>query len=125
MSWRACSRHTELQAPGVENQVDQCATASRLCGSDAKTAPTWWKALGPYRWSATQPRLKFAHRSSNLQGRCFASAGRMSRVIVITGGTAGVGRAVARRFACEGNAVAVLARGRDGIATTVAEIDRL
>lgn len=49
----------------------------------------------------------------------------MSRVVVITGGTAGVGRAVARRFACEGDAVAVLARGRDGIVATVAEIDAL
>lgn len=49
----------------------------------------------------------------------------MSRVVVITGGTAGVGRAVARRFACEGNAVAVLARGRDGIVATVTEIDTL
>jgi len=49
----------------------------------------------------------------------------MSRVIVITGGTAGVGRAVARRFAVQGDAVAVLARGRDRLSTTVAEIDQL
>ena len=49
----------------------------------------------------------------------------MTRVIVITGGTAGVGRATARRFAREGAAVAVLARGRDGLEATVAEIDRL
>jgi NAD(P)-dependent dehydrogenase (short-subunit alcohol dehydrogenase family) len=49
----------------------------------------------------------------------------MSRVIVITGGTAGVGRATARRFACEGDSVAVLARGHDGLAVTVADIERL
>jgi NAD(P)-dependent dehydrogenase (short-subunit alcohol dehydrogenase family) len=49
----------------------------------------------------------------------------MTRVIVVTGGTAGVGRAVARRFAREGDSVAVLARGHDGIAATVAEIDHL
>ena len=49
----------------------------------------------------------------------------MSRVIVVTGGTAGVGRAVARRFASEGDSVAVLARGREGLAATVAEIDDL
>ncbi|TMQ09213.1 MAG: SDR family NAD(P)-dependent oxidoreductase, partial [Deltaproteobacteria bacterium] len=47
------------------------------------------------------------------------------RVIVITGGTAGVGRATARRFARAGDAVAVLARGRDRLTATVAEIDRL
>ena len=49
----------------------------------------------------------------------------MSRVIVITGGTAGVGRAVARRFARQGDAVAVLARGREGLLATVADIDQL
>jgi NAD(P)-dependent dehydrogenase (short-subunit alcohol dehydrogenase family) len=50
---------------------------------------------------------------------------RMSRVIVVTGGTAGVGRAVARRFAAHGDSVAVLARGRDGLKATVAEIEQL
>jgi len=49
----------------------------------------------------------------------------MSRVIVITGGTAGVGRATACRFARAGDAVAVLARGRDGLAATSADIERL
>jgi NAD(P)-dependent dehydrogenase (short-subunit alcohol dehydrogenase family) len=49
----------------------------------------------------------------------------MQRVIVITGGTAGVGRATARRFASEGNAVAVLARGRDGLTATAHEIEKL
>jgi NAD(P)-dependent dehydrogenase (short-subunit alcohol dehydrogenase family) len=49
----------------------------------------------------------------------------MSRVIVITGGTAGVGRATARRFAADGDGVAVLARGRDRLEATRAEIERL
>ncbi|HEX2687665.1 MAG TPA: SDR family oxidoreductase [Kofleriaceae bacterium] len=49
----------------------------------------------------------------------------MRRVIVITGGTAGVGRAIARRFACERDAVAVLARGQEGLAATVRDIKRL
>jgi NAD(P)-dependent dehydrogenase (short-subunit alcohol dehydrogenase family) len=49
----------------------------------------------------------------------------MRRVIVITGGTAGVGRATARRFARAGDAVAVLARGPAGLAATVADIDQL
>jgi NAD(P)-dependent dehydrogenase (short-subunit alcohol dehydrogenase family) len=49
----------------------------------------------------------------------------MRRVIVITGGSAGVGRATARRFAREGAAVAILARGRDGLAATVADLEAL
>jgi NAD(P)-dependent dehydrogenase (short-subunit alcohol dehydrogenase family) len=48
----------------------------------------------------------------------------MKRIVVITGGTAGVGRAVARRFAAGGDAIAILARGRDGLAATVTEIER-
>ena len=50
---------------------------------------------------------------------------RMPRTIVITGGTAGVGRATARRFAREGERVAVLARGADGLAATLRELEQL
>jgi NAD(P)-dependent dehydrogenase (short-subunit alcohol dehydrogenase family) len=48
----------------------------------------------------------------------------MKRVIVITGGSAGVGRATARRFAAAGDNVAVLARDRDRLAATVADLER-
>ena len=41
---------------------------------------------------------------------------------MITGGTAGVGRATARRFAEDGARVAVLARGLDGLRATAAEL---
>lgn len=43
---------------------------------------------------------------------------------MITGGSAGVGRATARRFACECAAVAVLARGQDGLDATAREIEQ-
>lgn len=46
-------------------------------------------------------------------------------VVVITGGTAGVGRATARRFAEAGASVAVLARGRDGLDATQRELVEL
>jgi NAD(P)-dependent dehydrogenase (short-subunit alcohol dehydrogenase family) len=46
-------------------------------------------------------------------------------VVVITGGTAGVGRATARRFAAAGARIAVLARGRDGLEATARELPAL
>lgn len=47
------------------------------------------------------------------------------RVVVVTGASGGVGRAVARRFAAEGDAVALLARGRAGLDGAVADVERL
>lgn len=46
----------------------------------------------------------------------------MSAVVVVTGGTAGVGRATARLFADRGDRVAVLARGRSRLQETEAEL---
>jgi NAD(P)-dependent dehydrogenase (short-subunit alcohol dehydrogenase family) len=51
--------------------------------------------------------------------------GKPDRVVVITGGTAGVGRATARRFATAGSRVAILARGRDGLDAAAQELPRL
>lgn len=51
--------------------------------------------------------------------------GTVHRVVVITGGTAGVGRAAARAFARRGADVAVLARGTDGLEATVRDIEAL
>lgn len=45
--------------------------------------------------------------------------------IVITGATSGVGRATARKFAREGAAIALLARGAEGLQATAAEVERL
>lgn len=49
----------------------------------------------------------------------------VGKKVVITGGTAGVGRASARAFACAGADVAVLARGQDGLEATAREIEQL
>jgi NAD(P)-dependent dehydrogenase (short-subunit alcohol dehydrogenase family) len=46
-------------------------------------------------------------------------------VVVVTGGTAGVGRAVVRAFAAEGADVAILARGRDGLEATAFELETM
>ena len=48
-----------------------------------------------------------------------------ARTVVITGGTAGIGRATAREFARHGCNVAVLARGRDGLEATSRDIEEL
>lgn len=46
----------------------------------------------------------------------------MSRVVVVTGASAGVGRATAQAFAKRGDAVALLARGEDGLAGAANEV---
>jgi NAD(P)-dependent dehydrogenase (short-subunit alcohol dehydrogenase family) len=45
------------------------------------------------------------------------------RVVVVTGGSAGIGRAITRRFGAAGDAVAVLARGEDGLAGAVKDVE--
>jgi NAD(P)-dependent dehydrogenase (short-subunit alcohol dehydrogenase family) len=45
------------------------------------------------------------------------------KVVVVTGGSAGVGRATARAFAAQGARVALVARGSDGLKATRQEIE--
>ena len=50
---------------------------------------------------------------------------RSRRTVVITGASAGVGRATARAFAGEGARLGLLARGRDGLEATRREVEEL
>jgi NAD(P)-dependent dehydrogenase (short-subunit alcohol dehydrogenase family) len=47
----------------------------------------------------------------------------MSRVVVVTGASAGVGRAVVRQFAEEGASLALIARGREGLEAAKREVE--
>ena len=46
-----------------------------------------------------------------------------SEVVVVTGASAGVGRAVVRRFAADGASIGLLARGRDGLEAAKREVE--
>src|SRR5688572_17990783 len=50
---------------------------------------------------------------------------RDREVVVITGASAGVGRALARAYASRGASIGLIARGRKGLLATAAEVDRL
>ena len=50
---------------------------------------------------------------------------KFPKVVVITGASAGVGRATVRAFAAKGANVALLARGRDGLEAARKEVEQL
>jgi short-subunit dehydrogenase len=58
-------------------------------------------------------------------GVCGTMARRAPEVVVITGATAGVGRATARRFAREGAQLGLVARGRERLEETRREVEAL
>ncbi|WP_119679122.1 SDR family oxidoreductase [Indioceanicola profundi] len=47
------------------------------------------------------------------------------RTVIVTGGTAGVGRAVVEMLARRGDRIGIIARGREGLAATRAAVERL
>jgi len=47
------------------------------------------------------------------------------KVVVVTGASAGIGRATVRRFAAEGASIGLLARGKDGLEATRREVEEL
>jgi NAD(P)-dependent dehydrogenase (short-subunit alcohol dehydrogenase family) len=63
----------------------------------------------------------------NLLDSAVMSSGKRSvpEVVVVTGGSAGVGRAVVRRFAVDGARIGILARGEEGLDATRREVENL
>src|SRR5687767_653263 len=67
-----------------------------------------------------------------MTGKHFQDKGSLSmgnptkrpEVVVITGASAGVGRATVREFARRGSHIALVARGRDGLEATRREVER-
>lgn len=55
----------------------------------------------------------------------FEAATRQSEIIVVTGASAGLGRATARAFARRGARIGLLARGRDGLEAAQREVESL
>jgi NAD(P)-dependent dehydrogenase (short-subunit alcohol dehydrogenase family) len=73
------------------------------------------------------PWIRTAYIHTTNHGTDIATPGIMpaGNVVVITGTSAGVGRALARRFAREGASIALLARGSVGLEATAAEVQKL
>ena len=73
--------------------------------------------------------MKINQGKSGTRQRCQAS-GRMEippvrEIAVITGASAGIGRATAREFAKRGSKIALLARGRAGLEAARREVEEL
>jgi NAD(P)-dependent dehydrogenase (short-subunit alcohol dehydrogenase family) len=50
-------------------------------------------------------------------------ASKDAQVVVVTGASAGVGRAIVRRLADEGASIALIARGREGLDAAAGEVE--
>ena len=50
-------------------------------------------------------------------------ASKDAQVVVVTGASAGVGRAIVRRFADEGASIALIARGRERLEAAAGEVE--
>src|SRR5512143_2822164 len=81
----------------------------------------------PARWKCTRARPTCWRDTSNRSSPGGPSPRRRSNVgevVVVTGASAGIGRAIARRFGQAGASVALLARGLDGLEGAAREVEQ-
>src|SRR5687767_3630267 len=106
-----CSLSAAL-AKGVLNNRPQALRNPRL-ESVTSTACFLIRAVGSLR-------------SNRREGHTMKIArAKEQKVVVVTGASAGVGRAVVREFASHGAAVGLVARGWDGLAATAQEVEKV
>src|SRR4051812_24487400 len=73
--------------------------------------------------AAALPAGRWVHNTRRDRGGVVTGPAAGARIAVVTGGTAGIGRATVRELARHGYDVAVLARGEDGLRATVGEVE--
>jgi NADP-dependent 3-hydroxy acid dehydrogenase YdfG len=69
--------------------------------------------------------MQKASKSGEHKARSFLSSSFRRRVVVITGASAGIGRAAACEFAKHGWAVGLIARGKDGLEGARLDVEEL
>lgn len=108
-----------LNSPGLADMAQVCAWAISLRSFRESCAPQISTNTHVHT-----THIHTIHIHTINHGTGIAAPGNMpvKEVVVITGASAGVGRALARRFAREGASIALLARGSVGLDATAAEV---
>lgn len=70
-------------------------------------------------------KIKLNGDESLIEIEPYKANGRKPETVVITGASAGIGRAVARRFAQEGARIGLIARGKEGLEGAKADVEKL
>src|SRR5207248_576121 len=114
----SCRRRTAADRPSPPSR---CATPGRPSGSRRSGRSRRWADTG----RCSSAFVSSHPQSGNPFGGSYRGGSRMpdGRVVVVTGGSAGVGRATVRAFADNGDDVAILARGGDGLDAAAKEVE--
>src|ERR1700690_2657157 len=105
---RRCRRHARCRGP-------------RWTGTSRPTPPGWMPPSVGRCWTNVGPACNDDSRAEE----AIMDLGLEGAHAVVTGGSKGMGRAIAERLAAEGAEVAVLARGHEAIDETVTALRAL